>query len=256
MRPDYTRHQHAPLDHFAFRGWRQAMNLLGITVPTASGMVPPPEEGDGPIPPAAELEALAEAARRDLDHWALEWLAFARAYKLPGRHGIRVEKPGGGTLAITWPDRLPGLRTWAGQQTLHGLWEARRASLVPKKKSGLPSCPDGPGGLWAFRAACGGASGLDSDSTDAIDLGFSPDAAGIDVMWRPAVEMLAVVGLEGARLAVQASSPWLEYRAGGKRWRFQRLKRTKYLGRLSMAEQAGGRAAGAGHRVAWKGEGR
>jgi hypothetical protein len=109
---------------------------------------------------------------------------------------------------ITWPDRVPGLKTWGGNATLCGiikdhqtrigtadgrdLFELRGVLLgkPPAKKRPMP-----PGGVL------GGPSGLDAaNCPSSIDAGFSISDLEMDVACRPAVELLAIVGLESLPL--------------------------------------------------------
>lgn len=138
-------------------------------------------------------------------------------------------KPRAGDLAgakwlgiITWPDRVPGLKTWSGQATLAKLIAAHQARMRPGKDR-----PDGwdAADLFAvrglYRTGKGeGSSGIDATTCrDAIDIGFSPSQLGMDVVCRPAVELLAIVGLESVPL-VSYGPRDCGFVHGGRVWRF------------------------------------
>lgn len=90
-------------------------------------------------------------------------------------------------VPITWPDRVPGLKCWAGQVTL--------PKIIAKLQAAVRTQPDGD--LFELRAPIKGASGIDALSCpSAIDVGFSVNALGMAVVQRPAMEMLAIYGLE------------------------------------------------------------
>ena len=92
---------------------------------------------------------------------------------------------------ITWPSRMPGLKTWAGNQTL--------AKVIYARVKLLGSQPIDD--LLTFGAPMKGASGIDGlTCPDAIDIGFSPHDLGMEVMSRPGLELLAIVGLESVPL--------------------------------------------------------
>lgn len=90
-------------------------------------------------------------------------------------------------VEVTWPDRVPGLVTWAGNQTL--------AKIVRKMQTALESSR--ARNLYELTAPLKGASGLDQQSAPtALEAGFSPATQGMAVVSRPGLELLAVVGLE------------------------------------------------------------
>jgi hypothetical protein len=123
---------------------------------------------------------------------------------------------------LTWPDRVPGLKCWSGQMTL--------AKTLAKLRDALEDCeePD----LFAARAAMLGTSGFDAGSSrDAIDIGVSPNALGMEVVQRPGVELLAVIGLETVPL-VSFGPRECGYLYDGRVWRFAvELRDTGYLHR-------------------------
>lgn len=89
---------------------------------------------------------------------------------------------------IDWPDRVPAMKTWAGQMSLK--------KIIGKFVKSLGKQPIND--LFAFRAPLKGASGLDSRSCpNAIDVGFSLNAhPEMLVEMRPGIELLAVIGLQ------------------------------------------------------------
>lgn len=93
--------------------------------------------------------------------------------------------------SITWPDRVPGLVTWSGQQTL--------PMLIKKCQSALEEW--GGADLREASVAMTGVSGIDSlVAQDAIDVGFSVDALKMPVFQRVGLELLAIYALEAVPL--------------------------------------------------------
>jgi hypothetical protein len=93
-------------------------------------------------------------------------------------------------LPITWPDRVPDLVTWSGQQTLSKIVGTRITMLEGTIED-----------LYEFRAPHKSVSGLDGwCAQSAIDIGFSPSTHDMLIMQRPALELLAILGLENVPL--------------------------------------------------------
>ena len=137
------------------------------------GVATPVEDEDDPE--SIEAARLAEHAR------VREILLTAPVYPITGRDGATYIN------RITWPDRVPGLATWSGQQSL--------PKIIEKLKKMVASSdhPD----LFTMQVMGQGATGFDSLSCpDAIDVGFSLNKLGMAIMQRPALELLAIVGLE------------------------------------------------------------
>lgn len=117
---------------------------------------------------------------------------------------------------ISWPDRVPGLKTWAGNATLCGIIAGHLKRLASA---------DFAGDLFTVRGVIRtvkgeGPSGLDSPTCqNAIDIGFSPSKLGMEIECRPALELLAVVGLESAPL-VSFDARVCGFVHAGKVWRF------------------------------------
>lgn len=112
---------------------------------------------------------------------------------------------------ITWPDRVPGLKTWAGQQTL--------AKIIRGAQNAIEQSPEGD--LFALRAPVKGASGLDAlTAQDSLDIGFSPNVLDMAVISRPAVELLAIYGLETLPLVSYGPRECGFYH-DGQLWRFR-----------------------------------
>lgn len=115
------------------------------------------------------------------------------APKLPPEGEEVKEKPL--TLAgvrIHWPNSLPQLAVWRGaRSTLQTIIAARQAVLWAELSRGQS--------ILSWQLPLGTQSGIDPRGcVDAIDAGFSPDAAGIDIIAYPAAELLAIVGMEVA----------------------------------------------------------
>jgi hypothetical protein len=118
-------------------------------------------------------------------------------------------------LPVTWPDRVPGLKTWAGNSTLVKVIEAHQTRLRADPAADLFEA------RGAYRTARGqGPSGIDYNTCrDAVDIGFSPAKLGMDIVCRPAVELLAIVGLETLPL-VSYGSRECGFAHAGRLWRF------------------------------------
>lgn len=111
---------------------------------------------------------------------------------------------------ITWPDRVPGLKTWAGQSDL--------VKIVRKLQDAIPE--GGEIDLFEFRAPILGASGIDALSCqDARDIGFSPAAIDMPVQQRVGLELLAIVGAECVPLVSYARRE-CGFVHDGRTWRF------------------------------------
>lgn len=142
-------------------------------------------------------------------------------------------------MAITWPDRVPGLKTWTGHVTLAGLIRDRLAVIAADKGA----TPD----LFELRGVITGHAGKQRKQTaakkgtaaggepppvvsamsgfdplvcrDSLDVGFNAAELGMDVSFRPAVELLAVVGLEVVPLVSYAARE-CGFLHGGRAYRF------------------------------------
>ena len=89
-------------------------------------------------------------------------------------------------LPVTWPDRVPALKTWSGQQTLLKLIKSRQALLASSNEADL----------MAVRVVAQGVTGLDLLSAPrAIDIGFSLDQLDIPIEQRVGMELLAIHAL-------------------------------------------------------------
>ena len=153
----------------------------------------------------------------------------------PDQHGDGCFLKGNGfSLRVTWPDRIPGLKTWAGQQSL--------PVIIRNRVEALKHMPEGMDPLQ-YQADCGGASGFDPRTTESLDLGFSPNALGMTVLWKPALELWAVIGLEFVNILLLADGRfgWLSRGEGDERgnpaWMVFRVgDRGKYGGRWDAAQ--------------------
>jgi hypothetical protein len=159
----------------------------------------------------AEAVAAAAEVARLADHAKLrDVLVHAkpepRAGELLGAKWVRL---------ITWPDRVPGLKTWAAQSTLPKIIKAHQSRLREADANDLFEAKG------HYRTSKGeGPSGLDALTCQgAIDIGFSPSRLGMDIQCRPAVELLAIVGLETVPL-VSFGPRDCGFLHGGCVWRF------------------------------------
>jgi len=90
---------------------------------------------------------------------------------------------------IDWHLGLPELKVWSGQASLESIIDARVQAIRSHR---LPEDAT----LIDWRVPMGTASGLDARSAvNAIDVGFSPTALGMDVFTFAAAELLGIVGM-------------------------------------------------------------
>lgn len=181
------------------------------------------EELGGPTPTCFDDESPCEGVLRESDAPAID---HARVRD----HILAAEKPlpraaellGAKWLGrvITWPDRVPGLVTWSGNQSLPEIIRARVKALAAKECGTLlydwmtTPVPKKKGGVVP------GHSGLDAlCCQNKIDVGFSPATIGMPVAYRPALELLAIVGLESVPL-VSFAARECGFVHDGKIWRF------------------------------------
>lgn len=152
-------------------------------------------------------------------HAAVAESLLTPAQAVQGRAGVAWMRQ------ITWPDRVPGLMTWGGQQMLAGLIRETQRML----REGLRACPqDTPLDLLTLRVARVGTSGLDALSCpDPLDIGFSPAALGMPTQQRPGVELLAIVGLETVPI-VSFARRRCGFLHAGRIWQFPVERRGEY----------------------------
>lgn len=173
-------------------------------------------------------EAEAVAAARLIDHARVREALLSEPPS-----PIHADRNGAKWLArLTWPDRVPGLKTWGGQSTLAKIIAAHQRRLK------ADDTPD----LFAVRgvyrtAKSEGPSGIDPrPAQDSRDVGFSLAQLGMDIGCWPAVELLAVLGLESVPLVsfgprecgfIHAGRVWrfdVEERAGGYAFRWGEVR--------------------------------
>lgn len=213
MIPDMEPGPHQPAEWFAELGWHHILSLIGQNDPVDDWS----EDGGTQEHHDLWLKARAADAKRVRD-----WMLAQEIGPIAHSDGVRI-----GHFFARWPDRIPGLKTWSGNQSL--------PKIMRKYQSALAALGDVD--LMACTAPIGGASGMDrGTAVTALDLGFSAYATGMDVETRIGMEMLAVVGLEIAPITVFPDSSFV-YGAGGKMWRFRREERNHYYGRWAMAEE-------------------
>lgn len=123
---------------------------------------------------------------------------------------------------ITWPDRVPGFVTWAGQQTLPKIIRARQLAIrwEGEGKAGRKHRDLSTADPLTLTVPMRGASGIDANSCPlALDAGFSVSTLEMSVAQRPALELLAIIGLELVPL-VSFAPRECGFVADGVLWRF------------------------------------
>lgn len=86
---------------------------------------------------------------------------------------------------------------WSGNQSSQKIWSSLREALRQQLKHGHF---DSPGELFSERCFLKGRFGFDAQAAwDSLDVGYSPNDQGIPVSTSPAMEMLALVGLQRFR---------------------------------------------------------
>jgi hypothetical protein len=161
------------------------------------------------------------AARKQDQQRVADWLREASISPIPNRNGCDI-----GDMRCMWVDRVPALKTWAGQQTLAKLAKKRQAAL-PKEVADVV----------AVEAPVKGSSGLDKRAaTTALEDGFSIGAEGMARMTRVGTELLAIIGLEFIPVTVYPDGA-IEYAAGESRYVFRVEDRGEYYGRWGTAER-------------------
>lgn len=166
-------------------------------------------------------DACAEAVARD-DERIRDRMRAATLAQYKNTAGVSWIIP------ITWPDRVPGLVTWAGRMTLCSIIERRVASLpvagpidLMEYEATLVSAAE----LAAkpksqVKDAIPGMSGLDSRScVGSLDAGYSLRDLGIPIIIRPALELLAIIGLETLPL-ISYGPRECGFLHRGRAWRF------------------------------------
>lgn len=98
---------------------------------------------------------------------------------------------------------------WSGQQTSMRIWAGLRAELVAQLHRFEPSDFVA---LFSQRLLQRGRFGFDpGPAWNALDVGFSPNEHGMEVVSSPAVEMLAAVGLQRFRPVMSKSRESFQY---------------------------------------------
>lgn len=203
---------HDPAEYFAQVGYHWLLDRIGRSDPDYDWS----EEGGD------DDDRQKFLAARRLDHQRVaDWLRAAEVKDHPHCHGCKI-----GDVRIAWADRVPALKTWAGQQTLAKLVKIRQKAL-PKKVEDVLAC----------KAPIRGSSGLYKPcATTALEDGFSVDVLGMDRVTPVGMELLAIIGLETLTITVYPDGT-LGYDADDSRWVFRIENRNDYYGRWGMAER-------------------
>jgi CRISPR-associated protein Csx14 len=108
----------------------------------------------------------------------------------------------------------PPWNFWSGQQTSSGIWKL--LATAARKQLGKVQ-PDELENLFEFRVLLSGRFGFDPGGAwNARDVGFSPNAQGMEVATSPFVELLAAVGVQRFRPCMARDRQSFNYAA----WRF------------------------------------
>jgi hypothetical protein len=195
--------RHEPCEWFAQVGFFAILDRIGRADPDYDWSEDGGEE--------AEHEAYLAARRSDHQRVA-DWLRGVEVSPIPNHDGADI-----GGIRCYWPDRIPGLKSWSGNQTLAILSRKRQAAL-PAVVTDVLEC----------EAPITGASGIDRCSaTTALEDGFSVDALGMKRMARVGMELLAIIGLETLPITVHPDQS-LSYEVDGVRYAFRAEPRGDY----------------------------
>lgn len=158
------------------------------------------------------------AARERDQQRVSEWLRSAKVSPLTHGDGIMF-----GPRKISWPDRIPVLKTWAGRQTLTKLVKQRQSALVKDVTDVL-----------SFEAPINGASGLYKPCAGtALEDGFSVDAVGMKRITPVGLELLAIIGLETLAITVHPDNKTLSFTIEDTSYSFEIEGRNEYYHRWS-----------------------
>jgi hypothetical protein len=192
---------HTPCEHLA----RIGLDWLGRHLGRDQTVWLPGEIDEEPAPASYE--------------WVYDALTGTDPSPVQNRAGVQWIIP------ITWPDRVPQLAIWSGQQALAKIIaKNQRAIQGRERRSGrrletFARATD-THDPCTFTAPLHGASGLDIQSCPrSIDVGFSPAALDMAVWQRPALELLAILGVEIVPLVSLAVNEY-GYIHEGRLWRF------------------------------------
>ena len=135
-----------------------------------------------PVADEDDQEEIANAQHKEHRFVLMKLLAVKPSEPARGR-GCRW------LVNITWPNRVPGLIVWSGQQSLKKVIEQRQEMLRSHE-----FCE---GDLYLLTVSHETTCGIDSWScADPIDIGFNPRVHKMLIAQRPALELLAIIGLE------------------------------------------------------------
>jgi len=170
--------EHEPIEHFALAGYNSLARRI------ADYSTQPDDEEDDSL--------------RSQDRWRDEqilemlragWPSVKRARRKQSDESPREKVLLFAGQKIDWHLGLPELKVWSGQASLESIIDARVQAIRSHR---LPEDAT----LIDWRVPMGTASGLDARSAvNAIDVGFSPTALGMDVFTFAAAELLGIVGM-------------------------------------------------------------
>lgn len=209
---------HEPAEYFAQIGFFRILDMIGRSDP----------EHDWSEDGGYESDHEKYLAARRLDQQRVaDWLREADIKPITNRNGVAI-----GGIRCMWVDRVPALKTWAGQQTLAGIAK-RRQKALPKKVDDVLAC----------EAPIKGSSGLYRPcATTALEDGFSVDALDMERVTPVGMELLAIIGLEQLPVVVYPDG-LIGYDAQAEfdkvRFVFRVEDRSDYYGRWTNARREG-----------------
>ena len=220
-----------PCEHFALIGLEAVLNQIGRSEPIDDLS----EELDSEQASREMREAYAAARKADAEA-VLEFLRSADSPR-PLSHGDGAQWAG---FILNWPDRVPSLKVWSGNQTLAKIIRERQKAILtakpmPAHECSFPRQPEPVRWLMSHIAPLKGASGLDRLSArTAIEMGFDP--AGMFRETRVAIELLAIIGAQHVAF-IPYDFRRIGYIYDGYHWSMRIEKRGDYYGRWQSCER-------------------
>lgn len=199
-----------PCEHFAEIGKELVLDKIGKSEPDHDWS----EEGGN----ESDHEKYVAARLKDEQRIA-DWLKKQSVKQLLNYNGMDF-----GGNRIMWPDRVPCLKAWAGQQTLSKITQDRQKALGEDLTD-----------ILSFEAPVAGASGIDkSVAGTALEDGFSANAIGMQRVTRVGMELLAILGIDTLPITAYPDGK-IGYDHSGWHWVFSIEKRNEYYWRWGMA---------------------